>query len=424
MAELLSREKELFKINQELNLLSLGSAPDSMYPAKVSTGVAFPRYATFQKQKGPTPLLRKKGIGAMNGGVTGNGSGNGNGGAGTGHGKSWKSPKSQSYKEAAAFVAASARAAATSPLPERNLLTKSKAPDWKQTKSAGAASPPTPRCLGKNGTFTRELGQSGKTATYVKYRNPNFSESPSLDMLLRQNVDEAPKTDAAPVEVDPPKRESTTVVNGQVKKQLTQDNYIKFLKAKVAILEEDHVQHSSELARQKEQLEKALEAQRKADGQRDQSISSNKHLSEQLVRAERACEDLTRRQKERQQEYTTQQRELEQLKRDAKVAKQTNINLENRLSRAQEELDAAREALNKFRDEQREQIEGQRKELKQKDSRIRTLKRQRAELLNAYKKQLYMIDNLKRQSNCLEQSAAIGFGEKEFTKVLDWNAKT
>lgn len=192
----------------------------------------------------------------------------------------------------------------------------------------------------------------------------------------------------------------------------------------MAILEEDHAQHAGELARQKEQLEKALEAQRKSEQQRDQTMNSNKHLTEQLLRAERQCEDSSRRQKERQQEFTSQQRELEQLKRDGKVAKQTNINLENRLSRAQEDADTVRLELKQLREEQRDQLDVQRKELKQKDSRIRALKRQRNDLLNAYKKQLYMIDNLKRQTNCLEQSAAIGFGEKEFNKVLDWNAKT
>lgn len=32
-----------------------------------------------------------------------------------------------------------------------------------------------------------------------------------------------------------------------------------------------------------------------------------------------------------------------------------------------------------------------------------------------------MIDNLKRQNSCVEQAVAIGFGEKEFNKVLEWN---
>ncbi|KAH8319915.1 hypothetical protein KR074_009427 [Drosophila pseudoananassae] len=404
MAELLSREKELFKINQELNLLTLSPAADAMFAGKMgttaTTGVAVPRYATYQKQKGPSTLLRKKGGNQIIGGSQ--------------HKTKPKSPP--------AFGAGTARPAATSPLPEKNLLTKSRTLDWKQTKHVGAPPSPTARYASKNATFTRE--SNSKTATFVKYRNPNFSESPSLDMLLRNDANEGNKNGSPPPVETIQKRESTTVVNGLAKKQLTQDNYIKFLKAKVAILEEDHAQHSGELARQKEQLEMALEGQRKSENQRDQTACSNKHLSEQLARSERACEDLTRRQKDRQQEFITQQRELEQLKRDAKVARQTNINLESRLSRAQEEAEVARKTLVQVREEQRDQAELHRKELKTRDSRIRTLKRQRAELLNAYKKQLYMIDNLKRQSSCMEQSAAIGFGEKEFNKVLEWNAKT
>ncbi|XP_020800885.1 epidermal growth factor receptor substrate 15 homolog [Drosophila serrata] len=406
MAELLCREKELFKINQELNLLSLNSAAEAMYPAKPSPaigGAAPTRYATFQKQKGPSTLLRKKN-------------------AATSQAK--PTPKSPPGRDAAAAAAVvMARAVATSPPPDASLLTKSKAPDWKNNKSMGATtvSPPGNRGAAKFSTFTRDV--SSKTAMFVKYRNPNFSESPSLDMLLRNASEEATKNDVVEVEVTQ-KRESTTVVNGQAKKQLTQDNFIKFLKAKVVILEEDHAQQASELSRQKEQLEKALEAQRKSENQRDQTLNANKHLTEQLIRTERQCEDSGRRQKERQQEFTSQQRELEQLKRESKVARQTNVNLENRLSRAQEDADTARLELKQLREEQREQLDAQRKELKQRDNRIRALKRQRNDLLNAYKKQLYMIDNLKRQTNCMEQSAAIGFGEKEFNKVLDWNSKT
>ncbi|KAH8234354.1 hypothetical protein KR038_008337 [Drosophila bunnanda] len=405
MAELLCREKELFKINQELNLLSLSSAAEAMYPAKPSPaacGATPARYATFQKQKGPSTLLRKKN---------------------TATSQAKPTPKTPPGRDAAAAAVVMARAVATSPPPDASLLTKSKAPDWKNNKSTGgtASSPPGNRGVAKFSTFTRDA--SSKTATYVKYRNPNFSESPSLDMLLRNATEEATKNEVVELEVTQ-KRESTTVVNGQAKKQLTQDNFIKFLKAKVVILEEDHAQQASELSRQKEQLEKALEAQRKSENQRDQTMSANKHLTEQLIRTERQCEDSSRRQKERQQEFTSQQRELEQLKRESKVARQTNVNLENRLSRAQEDADTVRLELKQLREEQHEQLDVQRKELKQRDSRIRALKRQRNDLLNAYKKQLYMIDNLKRQTNCMEQSAAIGFGEKEFNKVLDWNSKT
>lgn len=214
MAELLCREKELFKINQELNLLSLSSAAEAMYPTAkappaASCGVPPPRYATFQKHKGPSTLLRKNATAAK------------------------QRPKTPTSRDAAAAAAAAAvvkaRAVATSPLPETNLLTKSKAPDWKHAlKSGGTAaaadSPPAKGTGSKFSTFTRDV--SSKTATYVKYRNPNFSESPSLDMILRNASEEAAANEVVEVEVTQ-KRESTTVVNGQAKKQLTQDNFIK-----------------------------------------------------------------------------------------------------------------------------------------------------------------------------------------------------
>jgi len=203
MAELLSREKELFKINQELNLLTLSSATESLYPAKGSprsTAVTVPRYATFQKHKGPSSLLRKKGVATA----------------------PTKPPPT------GRDAAATGRGVATSPQPDTNLLTKSKAPDWKQTKTTTVPTSPTSRFVSRFSTFTRDV--SSKTATYVKYRNPNFSESPSLDELLRNDVEETArqKQDVVEVEVTQ-KRESTTIVNGQgqVKKQVTKDNFIK-----------------------------------------------------------------------------------------------------------------------------------------------------------------------------------------------------
>ncbi|EDW80090.2 uncharacterized protein Dwil_GK23960 [Drosophila willistoni] len=403
MAELLSREKELFKINQELNLMTLnssGTTAENVYPANnMNNNTSLPRYGTYHKQKGPSTLLKKKG-----------------------QASAFQQPKA---KTTVAVPPAKTKGGGGGEVPSMpttpratTLLTKSKGPEWRQG-TAGTV-PTTTTMTSKYSTYTR--GTTSKTAAVIKYRNPNFSESPSLDQLLRNDLADAANV-VKLVEVSQ-KRESTTVVSGQSKKQLTQDNFIKFLKAKVAILEEDHAQHATEMARQKEQLDQALNAQQKAESHRDQALSTNKHLMEQLQRSEQQCEDSNRRQKDRQQEYTNQQRELELLRRDAKILKQTVTNLENRLGRAHEEAENARQALNQMRGEQREQQETSRKELKTRDNRIKALKRQRGDLLNAYKKQLFMIDNLKRQTACMEQSVAIGFGEKEFNKVLEWNAKT
>jgi hypothetical protein len=41
--------------------------------------------------------------------------------------------------------------------------------------------------------------------------------------------------------------------------------------------------------------------------------------------------------------------------------------------------------------------------------------------LKAYKQQIILIDNLRRQNVCLEKAKTLEITEKEFLKVLDWN---
>lgn len=188
-------------------------------------------------------------------------------------------------------------------------------------------------------------------------------------------------------------------------------------------MEEDHEQITQDMTAQRERLEEAMDALRKVEAQRDQAVSSNSKLSEQLQRLEKQNEDANQRQKDSKQEHANQQRELEQLRREVKVMKQMNSNLENRLTHANEESETNRRLLEQHNIVARDEQNNNRKEIKLRDKRIKALKRQRADLLNAYKKQLFMIDNLKRQNSCVEQAVAIGFGEKEFNKVLDWNSK-
>jgi hypothetical protein len=55
------------------------------------------------------------------------------------------------------------------------------------------------------------------------------------------------------------------------------------------------------------------------------------------------------------------------------------------------------------------------------EEKIKKLKKGRMDLLKAYKQQIILIDNLRRQNICLEKAKALEITEKEFLKVLDWN---
>lgn len=243
MTEILSREKELFKMNQELNQMSL--SPTHRDGNRLGQGVTQSRYSTYLKQKGPSTLLRKKHAVDMTsvkacmarGGLRSRGICK----------SPPKSPPTSPFCQSLAsprlgkggMTLLSQSAKGTKPLATDRRHWDGDA-DLKPVNKMQGKQPP-----GRidNGCHHRV---SHKTATYVKYHNPNFKQSPSLDMLLQQEADneatqhkhhqqqqqtqqqQQPQQHHQHVGDVEPMRPSTTVINGQSKKQLTQENFIRY----------------------------------------------------------------------------------------------------------------------------------------------------------------------------------------------------
>lgn len=106
----------------------------------------------------------------------------------------------------------------------------------------------------------------------------------------------------------------------------------------------------------------------------------------------------------------------------SKEAKEIQINKNNRetkLTRALEEVDKYKTQLKTTKDEYNIFKEESRKKTESLENEIRRIERQKTELLSAFKKQMKLIDVLKRQKLHIEAAKLLNFTEDEFSKILE-----
>ncbi|CAM9928370.1 unnamed protein product [Chrysoparadoxa australica] len=94
--------------------------------------------------------------------------------------------------------------------------------------------------------------------------------------------------------------------------------------------------------------------------------------------------------------------------------------MEVRLNRALEEVSKLKAGLAKTTGARRETDDGLRHQVSKLEGAVRGLERQKAELLSAFRKQMKLIDVLRRQKLHVEAARLLEFTEEEFVKVLDW----
>jgi chromosome segregation ATPase len=110
---------------------------------------------------------------------------------------------------------------------------------------------------------------------------------------------------------------------------------------------------------------------------------------------------------------------LNKYERDSKKTTQDVGVKDVRLNRVIEELERYKLMLKDTKDKESGKSEEMREELDKVLEENRKLERQRNELLQAFKKQMKLIDILKKQKMHIEAAKMLSFTEDEFTKLLD-----
>ncbi|XP_051557410.1 testis-expressed protein 9-like [Myxocyprinus asiaticus] len=195
---------------------------------------------------------------------------------------------------------------------------------------------------------------------------------------------------------------------------------IRFLKAKLRVMQEELNRLSFECNKKddenstlnsklKEMEEERTRLQRTTNVQQTQ-IEKQRAFAEE---SKRKCEGL-------QQQVAVLHKELEGMKRAHKQAASTHSATEVRLNRALEEVEKTKAQLNKLKQSSKDSTCQEQQRIESLQAENRKLERQKAELITGFKKQLKLIDILKRQKMHFEAAKMLSFTEEEFMKALDW----
>uniref|UniRef100_A0A8D3CIS3 Testis expressed 9 n=1 Tax=Scophthalmus maximus TaxID=52904 RepID=A0A8D3CIS3_SCOMX len=113
-------------------------------------------------------------------------------------------------------------------------------------------------------------------------------------------------------------------------------------------------------------------------------------------------------------------KEIENLNRSNKQAAAVHGTVEVRLNRAQEEVERLKTQLGKMKQMSKDKTSEEHQSKENLLAENKMLKRQKAELIVGFKKQLKLIDILKKQKMHFEAAKLLSFKEDEFMKALDW----
>ncbi|XP_072471919.1 testis-expressed protein 9 isoform X2 [Notamacropus eugenii] len=198
---------------------------------------------------------------------------------------------------------------------------------------------------------------------------------------------------------------------------------IRFLKAKLRVMQEeldslvyDCNKKEDEVRNLKTSLkdinEDRVRMERTINIQQSQ-IEKYKTLSEE---ANKKCDGF-------QQQLTAVEKELDNRKKLQKQASSSQSAIEVRLNRALEDVEKYKLELNKIKQNNKDLANEEHKKMEELKTENKKLEKQKGELMTGFKKQLKLIDILKRQKMHIEAAKMLSFTEEEFMKALEWGNK-
>ncbi len=203
--------------------------------------------------------------------------------------------------------------------------------------------------------------------------------------------------------------------------EMSNEAQIRFLKAKLKVMQEELERFQFELNKKEEENLKLAQRCKELDEDRAKQLRiSNSHQT-QMEKFKKLNEDLQVKLNAHELQQQALKKENDQFKKDTKKQQTDQQQVDLRLNRALEEIEKYKQQLAKTQTSSKDSNEQEKRRIEQLQSDNKRLQKQKLELIQAFKKQLKLIDILKKQKMHLEAAKMLQFTEDEFMNALEWN---
>ncbi|XP_023669769.1 testis-expressed protein 9 isoform X1 [Paramormyrops kingsleyae] len=205
-----------------------------------------------------------------------------------------------------------------------------------------------------------------------------------------------------------------------VGEEMGSEAQIRYLKAKLRVTQEEVNRLCHECNIKDDEICSLTAKKKESEAERSRLQRMTSVQQAQMEKHKALAEDSSRKSEGLQQQVETLKKEIESLRRAQKQAASTHSATEVRLNRALEEVERCRVQLCKIKQSGKDSASQEHQKMEVLQAENKKLEKQKAELIAGFKKQLRLIDILKRQKMHFEAAKMLSFTEEEFVKALDW----
>ncbi|KAK2575670.1 hypothetical protein KPH14_012064 [Odynerus spinipes] len=230
--------------------------------------------------------------------------------------------------------------------------------------------------------------------------------------LSKQNFEKLPNQNGRSVKAD-----NIVLCEGNSLENKTLTN---FFKTKIDMLHNELRVIQLEYKNKDSYCEKLESENKKLDCSKLKLCNQLGSLKETVTKLENNNADLYGQNLALNAENFNLKKDMEGLKKEIKTLSNQLNNYDLRLNRSLEENEKLKNTIKFNRLEEKELRDQVRKLTEEKKQEIKHLEKQRLELHRAFKKQLLLIDNLKKQNAFLIAFERVQLAEEDFSKLLSW----